>query len=116
MSFKDHKTKYQTVRRRVDHLEDHAAVHSGICFLNKSSYYGKINDRAWIKKGKNMEIKKKQGDLEELLTVREVEKYLKMGRAAVINLIRQGELPAKKIGRGYRIKKSELISFVDKSL
>lgn len=63
-----------------------------------------------------MEIKTKQDGLEELLTVREVEKYLKMGRAAVIKLIHQGKLPAKKIGRGYRVKKSELIAFVDQVL
>lgn len=43
-----------------------------------------------------MEIKTKHDGLEELLTVREVEKYLKMGRAAVIKLIHQGKLPAKK--------------------
>ena len=63
-----------------------------------------------------MEIKTKHDGLEELLTVREVEKYLKMGRAAVIKLIHQDKLPAKKIGRGHRVKKSELIAFVDQVL
>lgn len=60
-----------------------------------------------------MQKKNKDTNLDELLTVREIEKYLKMGRAAVINLIHQGKLPDRKIGRGYRVRKTDLIEFVN---
>lgn len=63
-----------------------------------------------------MERETKIHDLEELLTVKEIEKYLKIGRAGVINLIHQGKLPAKKIGRVYRVKKSDLINFLNQKI
>ena len=43
-----------------------------------------------------MQKKNKDTNLDELLTVREIEKYLKMGRAAVINLIHQGNYQPEK--------------------
>lgn len=43
-----------------------------------------------------MQKKNKDTNLDELLTVREIEKYLKMGRAAVINLSIRGNYQPEK--------------------
>ena len=47
-------------------------------------------------------------DLEEFLSVQEVAEKLKLTRIRVNQLIDEGKLPAKKIGRSYVIKASDL--------
>lgn len=63
-----------------------------------------------------MELDVKKNDLDELLTINEVAGYLKVGRAAVISLVHNGKLPARKIGRVYRIRKKDLAKILDGSV
>jgi len=46
--------------------------------------------------------------MEEVLTVDEVARYLRVHPMTVQRWCRSGDLPAAKIGRAYRIKKSDL--------
>ena len=51
-------------------------------------------------------------DSEEMLTVEDVSKQLKVHIRTVRKWIQDGELIAMDIGRGYRIKKSDLQEFI----
>lgn len=48
------------------------------------------------------------GDLEEFLTVAEVAELLKLNQQTVRNWIDQGSLPAHRVGRRVRIRRSDL--------
>ena len=50
--------------------------------------------------------------MDELYTVKEVGEKLKMHRNKIIKLISSGELKAYKIGKSYRIKRSDLDSLI----
>lgn len=50
---------------------------------------------------------------EEVLTVSQVALLLKVYRATVYALIRNGRLPATRIGRGYKIYRPHLEAFLD---
>ena len=50
----------------------------------------------------------------ELLTIKEVARNLKVSETHVYRLMRQGELPVIKRGRRYtRIRRSDLLAFLD---
>lgn len=49
----------------------------------------------------------------ELLTVKEVARYLKTTRQQVRKMIQQGELAAVKVGREYRVTLEALSDFLD---
>jgi len=51
-------------------------------------------------------------DLPELMTPKEVAKVLRVHVTTVYNLIRQGNLLASRIGKGYRINKSDLLLYI----
>ena len=48
----------------------------------------------------------------EVFTVNEVAKMLKISEQTVRTLIQQGELPAKKVGRSWRILEEDLHAFM----
>ena len=48
----------------------------------------------------------------DILTVEEVCEILRVGKRSVYEMIRKGELPARKMGRVHRISKKGLIAYV----
>jgi excisionase family DNA binding protein len=54
--------------------------------------------------------------MDEILTVREVAKYLKLSRTTVWRWCNEGKLHAFKVGRGWRIHRSEVEEIVGQSL
>ncbi len=50
----------------------------------------------------------------ELLTVREVAIYLRVGRVTVWRWCQEGTLPASRIGRSWRIHRADLSCFLEK--
>lgn len=47
-----------------------------------------------------------------LLTIKEVAQLLKLNTLTVYEYVRNGQLPALKLGRNYRVDYSDLISFI----
>lgn len=54
--------------------------------------------------------------ISELLTVKETAGFLKTSRAQVRKMIQNGDLPAVKVGREYRIPRVCLRNFVEQNL
>lgn len=54
--------------------------------------------------------------ISELLTVKEVARLLKTSRAQVRKMIQNGELPAMRVGREYRIPLTCLREFIEQNL
>ena len=52
-------------------------------------------------------------ELTNLLTVKEVEKYLKLGHTKVHQLLASGEIPSLKIGKSRRVRKTDLDRFLE---
>ena len=50
--------------------------------------------------------------LPDVLTVEEVQKVLRIGRTQTYSLIRNGRIPAMRIGKSFRIPKSKLLEFM----
>jgi len=46
--------------------------------------------------------------MDEILTVREVAEYLKLSRTTVWRWVKEGKLQAFKLGRSWRVRRSEL--------
>ncbi len=55
------------------------------------------------------------GDLEPLLTVRDVASHLKSTKQHVYNLITNGSLRVARIGSAIRVTKSDLIAYIEAS-
>jgi len=55
-------------------------------------------------------------EMNELLTVKEAAGHLKTSRAQIRKMIQNGELPAMKVGREYRIPYSLFLEFVEQNL
>ena len=52
---------------------------------------------------------KRQPFIEErLLTVREVAEVLRVSRMSIYRMIKQGEMPAFRVGRGYRLRQEDV--------
>lgn len=51
----------------------------------------------------------------DLVTRKEAQKILKIGKNKILDYIHSGALPAKKIGKGYKITKQNLISFIEET-
>jgi excisionase family DNA binding protein len=51
-----------------------------------------------------------EGDL--LLTVREVAATMRVSTMTVYRLIKSGELPAIRVGKNYRIRESDVVSYL----
>lgn len=54
-------------------------------------------------------------DKEQVLTVQEVARLLKIHWQTVLNYIKAGRLKAVKIGKGYRITQADLKAFINKN-
>jgi excisionase family DNA binding protein len=46
--------------------------------------------------------------MDEILTVREVAEYLKLSRTTIWRWVKEGKLQAFKLGRSWRVRRSEL--------
>ena len=53
---------------------------------------------------------------EEIMTIKEVAKYLKMNEKTIYNLIKKKELPAFKLGGNWRFKKSIIDKWIEERL
>ena len=49
---------------------------------------------------------------DEVMTLEEVGQFLKVGNQTVYNLTRDGDVPARKVGREWRYLKSEVLEFM----
>ena len=49
---------------------------------------------------------------DEILTIKEASQFLKIGKTTLYKLARNGEIPARKVGREWRFVKSELIKWL----
>lgn len=57
---------------------------------------------------------KKRSDLPtEIMTVEQVADYLQLNKLTVYKYLREGRLPASKLGKSYRIRKSDVDWFLD---
>lgn len=52
----------------------------------------------------------------EVLTVKEVMNYLKMGKNSVYGLLQSGELPSFKIGKVYRVPLSSVQEYLEQAV
>lgn len=50
----------------------------------------------------------------EILTVNQVAEYLQLSEMTTYKLVQEGKLPAFKIGRHWRVKKSDLDVYIEK--
>lgn len=50
----------------------------------------------------------------DLLTASEVAERLRVSTMTVYRLIRSGELPAVRVGRNYRVRSDDLLSYLDR--
>ena len=51
--------------------------------------------------------------METIYTIPEVAEYLKMSKSKVYDLVKKGRIPFIKIGRNVRIRKSDLMKWLD---
>lgn len=66
-------------------------------------------------RGKAEPTRKKMSVMEELLTMDEAAKILRVDYKTVYRLVRTGELPAGKVGRVYRIRRLDLEAYFESS-
>lgn len=50
----------------------------------------------------------------EILTVSQVAEYLQLSEMTTYKLVQEGKIPAFKIGRHWRVKKSDLDAFIER--
>jgi excisionase family DNA binding protein len=53
-------------------------------------------------------------DENEIMTVSEVAEYFKISEVTTYKLVQEGKIPAFKIGRHWRVKRSDLGEFIEK--
>lgn len=51
---------------------------------------------------------------DEIMTVNEVAQYLKISLITTYRLVQDGRIPAFKVGRNWRVKRSDLADFIEK--
>jgi len=51
---------------------------------------------------------------DEIMTVSEVAEYLKISEVTTYKFVQEGKIPGFKIGRHWRVKRSDLIEFIEK--
>lgn len=51
-------------------------------------------------------------EYQDIVTIKDVRKMLKIGRALAYELVRSGKIPSMKIGRSFRIQKSKVIEYL----
>lgn len=50
---------------------------------------------------------------DEIMTVNEVARYLKISVITTYRLVQEGKIPAFKVGRSWRVKRSDLADFIE---
>lgn len=50
----------------------------------------------------------------EIMTVRQVAKYLQISEVTTYRMVQDNKIPAFKIGHGWRVKKEDLNEFIEK--
>ncbi len=58
------------------------------------------------------EFMKESGNSKTIMNVREVAKYLRISEAKVYRLVKQGEIPAMRIGKAWRFRKDILEEWI----
>lgn len=58
------------------------------------------------------EFMKESGNNKTIMNVREVAKYLRISEAKVYRLVKQGEIPAMRIGKAWRFRKDILEEWI----
>jgi excisionase family DNA binding protein len=53
-------------------------------------------------------------DMEELLTLKELSKYLKISKPTIYKMVEQGKIPALKIANQWRFKKGDIDGWLEK--
>lgn len=53
--------------------------------------------------------------MEEIMTIPEVARYLKLSKSKIYNLVQAGKIPYLKIGRNVRIRESDLKQWINSS-
>ncbi|MTI80873.1 MAG: helix-turn-helix domain-containing protein [Firmicutes bacterium] len=53
-------------------------------------------------------------DNKEILTISQVAKYLQISEVTTYRLVQEAKLPAFKIGRSWRIKREDILAFIEK--
>lgn len=51
---------------------------------------------------------------DEIMTVSEVAEYLKISEVTTYKFVQEGKIPGFKIGRHWRVKRSDLAEFIEK--
>ena len=54
-----------------------------------------------------------ENEFSDLLTIKEVEKYLKLGHTKVHQLLASGEIASLKIGKSRRVRRTDLDRFLE---
>ena len=57
-------------------------------------------------------MKTKKAETSQIMTIREVSEYLRLGESTVYRLANDGKLPGRKIGGGWRFSRQELDRWV----
>lgn len=66
-----------------------------------------------MKKGR-CKLKHGQNQEDEIMTVSEVADYLKVSEVTTYKFVQEGKIPGFKIGRHWRVKRSDLAEFIEK--
>ena len=53
-------------------------------------------------------------NMEELLTLKELSKYLKISKPTIYKMVEQGKIPALKIANQWRFKRGDIDSWLEK--
>lgn len=59
------------------------------------------------------ETRERSGGVLEIMTVEQVAGYLQLNKLTVYKYVREGRIPAAKLGKAYRIRKSDLDWFLE---
>ncbi|SNS06914.1 DNA binding domain-containing protein, excisionase family [Anaerovirgula multivorans] len=51
---------------------------------------------------------------DEIMTVSEVARYLKISEVTTYKFVQEGKIPGFKVGRHWRVKRSDLAEFIEK--
>jgi excisionase family DNA binding protein len=66
-----------------------------------------------LKRGR-WKLKHGHHQVDEIMTVSEVADYLKISEVTTYKFVQEGKIPGFKIGRNWRVKRSDLAEFIEK--
>jgi excisionase family DNA binding protein len=64
--------------------------------------------------GTGKAIRRRDGEMPQVMTVDEVAAALRVDTEAVVGLIQDGRLPAVKVGQDWRVSRRNVIAFIDR--